>query len=407
MTSISQRIGAALLLAILPGVPLDRRCNVEGHDDGQRGSAGAASNMDPVGLNFPRLVGFGLHDHATGNPNTIATSLYLTPGECRPVVLFGGGETLPLEVFNTAKVWAESVQKIKDRTPTKEMGNAVAVLTWASKDAKGARERVLNMFDQAIPAPETLTFEQIAQRVENGDREGVVKEIKATLSKCSILYFSGGDQARIAYIFKLLPEVREFIIELHESGYLLPMGTSAGTAILCKKPIFGGSGRGADGSGLTESDYQELVDPGVKHCDAAIDGLGLDLFGRLTFDQHHGIHGSVVRRLEYGEKINVFPEGALDPRFELRPGREARLAPFARADDGATALGVWEDCGVLVVRPICDTRTMVQVFENPSSLIRVAGFPACLHASNGLRQYLYPGLCYDITDPENITVADR
>ncbi len=257
----------------------------------------------------------------------------LIPCKCSPVILCGGGEQLPKEVFDLAVRWASKVESAF-KGSEREKDFSVAVITWASRDRDGCLEAARNRFGAEIAVGAVPSFDEIflelAKRLEirtesegdsgnslpvsvdqaliddvcealngsqkNEDAEQARKAVSdwviEALDLSPVVFISGGSQVVLALMFRIFPEVQEYIQTQNRDGRVLVMGTSAGCAMLGADPVILGNdlGHAAAGSGLSESLVESLIDrerSSNLKCVVAKRGLGLSLVS-LCVDQHHG-----------------------------------------------------------------------------------------------------------------------
>lgn len=327
----------------------------------------------------------------------------LIPGKCSPVILCGGGEQLPKEVFDLAVQWASKVESAFKGSEI-EKNFSVAVITWANWDHDGCLEAARNRFGAEIAVGAVPSFDEIflelAKKLEipteseggsgnsppvsvdqalidrvyealngsqkNEDSEQVRKEVSdwviEALDRSPVVFISGGSQVVLALMFRIFPEVQNYLRIQNIKGQVLVMGTSAGCAVLGADPVILGNdlGHAAAGSGLSESLVKSLTDlkrSSNLKCVVARPGLGLSLVSWCV-DQHHGGPGADGR---------YFDDDEVTPLYAYRNNRMERFAHLMGVSDtnksvgergelggesgsspGSGGFGVWEG-GALVV----------------------------------------------------------
>jgi hypothetical protein len=295
------------------------------------------------------------------------SEINLIPGESAPVILIGGGEHLPHEVFDRAVKWAID-SEIATRGSEIEQDCSVAVISWANWDPPGCLEAARARFgavSDAIEIREVPTFEEIflelAQKLgieseyqtdseratpELIDavlaalndpntaaeteliRKEVADRIIESLKRSPVLFISGGLQALLVLMFKVFGDVRDFISLQSQQGRVLVMGTSAGCAVLGADPVILGNNleHAAAGSGLSRSLVESLIDwersDGLK-CVVAKRRLGLSRIFWCV-DQHHG---------GPGEDGRYFEDDQVTPLNAFRKDRTDRFAALMAVSD--------------------------------------------------------------------------
>jgi cyanophycinase len=204
------------------------------------------------------------------------------------LMVFGGGP-LSKEAISRFRNWAERKRETR-----------ILIVAWASEEPELTVGAIAERF-----APHGVKTVAASLRPPVTDAERV--EFLAELAGATAVFFSGGDQNRIARATDH-PAIREALHEAYRSGVPFA-GTSAGTAIMSLL-MFAGDG-----------------DPGALDSSAVRLARGLGLCEGVIFDQHflkrqrqNRLFAAILRHPEF-VGVGVDEGSAL----EILDGRRARV----------------------------------------------------------------------------------
>lgn len=167
-------------------------------------------------------------------------------------------------------------------------------------------------------------------------------DVVADLADCGGIFFTGGDQSRIADVFRPDGEdspAYEALLRLHREGAVIA-GTSAGAAVMSDPMIGGGSSEDALLHGVVDAD------PLIEGNPSGVwirDGVGF-LPGAIV-DQHFLARGRFGRLMVAARHLL---QGRQDPLLAVGVGENTALVVDAPGTDAATVHVIGPSAVVLV-----------------------------------------------------------
>jgi cyanophycinase len=208
------------------------------------------------------------------------------------VIVGGGLEANNKDVFKEMIQFAGGAEKATFAVIPSASGVAMQSWVYFQKTliSYGVKTENIHLIKIAMVDDDSTTDVDESKWWENGNDESFAKTVKG----CSVVWFTGGDQARTLATLKNADGSNTLVLnavwEMYNSGGVVG-GTSAGAAIMSEVMICGGNSLGA----LTHGAIQAYHGDDFPEADGVLVGKGLGFFPVGIVDQHFAQRARIGR----------------------------------------------------------------------------------------------------------------